>query len=361
MADNPTNTAALNPALEQFIRQKLVKQYNRSHVTANLLPKEVGMGKNLAWDVVVGTATGQVFDDGQVVVDFNADTELLATLPWAEYGDAFKITGRAEDGAQFSQTELANTWMVKLGQARERAAQKINDDIWLGDGSSVGGQKLFGLTMGANGPLSATGTYAGTLNRATYPQTQGITLGNGGIPRAISLSEIEYGFELVFNASGKIPTFGLTTSNIWRLLAELEGGSRRIMQEVYIRGQKLVMSLGFHAVEVNGVPVFKDISVPSGYLAFFSEDSISIEYLPVAPARVARGKIMATAPLAGLPQEQDMTGAPAGAGQPLVALVIALPSQGNFESWQLVSTIGLKVSRPNAHLLIKDIQFRAGN
>lgn len=351
-------TATLNPALEQFIRAKLVKQYNRSHVTANLLPKESGVGKNLAWDVVVGTAEGQVFDEGQLIEDFNADTELLATLPWSEYGDTFKITGRAEDGAQFSQTELANTWLVKLTQARERAAQKLNDDIWTGDGSAAP-QVLSGITLSTNGPLSATGTYAGTMVRATYPQTQGITMANGGIPRAISLSEIEYGFELVFNASGKIPTFGLTTSNIWRLLSELEGGNRRIMQEVYIRGQKLVMSLGFHAVEVNGVPVFKDISVPSGYLAFFSEDSIGLEYLPTAPARIARGKIMATAPLAGLPQEQDMTGAPMGSA--LMANIIALPSGGNFESWQIVSTLGLKVPRPNAHFLMKDIQFRAGN
>lgn len=352
-------TSVLNPALEQFIRAKLVKQYNRSHVTANLMPKKMGSGKNLAWDVVVGTAEGQVFEEGQLIEDFNADTELLATLPWAEYGDTFKITGRAEDGAQFSQTELANTWLVKLTQARERAAQKINDDIWDGDGSSAPAQVLYGLSMSTNGPLSATGTYAGTMNRATYPQTQGIVLANGGIPRAISLSEIEYGFELVFNASGKIPTFGLTTSNIWRLLAELQGGERRVMQEVYIRGQKLVMSMGFHAVEVNGVPVFKDISVPSGHLAFFSDDSIEIEYLPTAPARIARGKIMATAPLAGLPQEQDMTGAPPGSA--LMANVIALPSGGNFESWQLVSTIGLSVPRPNAHFLMKDIQFRAGN
>jgi hypothetical protein len=356
MAD--TDLAALNPALEQFIRQQVVKQYNRSHVTANLIRKEVGMGKNLAWDVSVGTATGQVFDDGQVVNTFNADVELLATLPWSEYGDAFKITGRAEDGAQFSKTDLGNTWMFKMIQARERAAKKVNDDIWSGDGTGAP-QKLYGLTMAANGPLSTSGTYAGTMDRATYPQTQGITLANGGIPRAISLSLVEYGFEQVFNASGKIPTWGITTSNIWRSLAEMEGGQRRILQEVYIRSQKLTMSLGFNAVEVNGVPVFKDISVPSGYLAFFSEDSIALEYLPTAPARVARGKIMATVPLAGLPQEQDMTGAPAGAGSPLVANIISLPSQGNFESWMIDCTLGLKVSRPNAHLLIKDIAFRA--
>jgi hypothetical protein len=353
-----TDIAALNPALEQFIRQRVVKQYNRSTVTLNLIQKQVGMGKNLAWDVSVGTGTGQVFDDGQTVSTFSADVEVLATLPWAEYGDALKITGRAEDGAQFSNTELGNTWVFKLMQARERAAKLVNDDIWTGDGSGSP-QKLFGLTKATGGPLSVSGTYAGTMDRSTYPQTAGITLGNGGIPRAISLSLIEYGFEQVFNASGKIPTFGVTTSNIWRLLCELDNDKRRVLQEVYVRGQKLNISLGFNAVEVNGVPVFKDISVPSGYLAFFSEDSIAMEYLPTAPARIARGKVMATVPLAGLPQEQDYTGAPAGSGQALIANVIALPSAGNFESWMIDATIGLKVDRPNAHLLIKDIQFRA--
>lgn len=349
-----TTTTELNPALEQFIRKEVVKQYNRSSVTTHLLRKEVGMGKNLAWDVSVGTGTGQVFDEGATVSVFNADVEVLATLPWAEYGDAFKITGRAEDGAQFSRTELGNTWLFKMLQARERAAKIINDDIWTGAGTA-GPQLLYGLTIASGGPLSTSGTYAGTMNRATYTQTQGITLSNGGVPRQVHLTLVEYGFEQVFNASGKIPTFGLTNSNIWRQLCELAGGDRRILQEVYIRGQKLNISLGFNAVEINGVPVFKDISVPTGYLGFFSDDSISIEYLPTAASRIARGKIMATVPLAGLPQEQDMTGVPTGAGIPLVGNVINLPAQGNFEAWQIVCTLGLKVSRPNAHLLIKDL------
>lgn len=349
------NLAQLDPALEQFIRQQSVKQYNRSSVTAHLIQKEVGTGKNLAWNVIVGTATGQVFTDGQVVSTFNTDVKQLATLAWCEYGDAFLVTGRAEDGAQFSQTDLGKTWIFELMGATERAAKKLNDDIWSGTGS---GGTFSGLTLASNGPLSATGTYANIV-RGTYPQFGGLTLGNAGIPRAVSLSLIEYGFELVFNASGKIPTFGLTTSNIWRVLCELVNDSRRVLQEVYVRGQKLNISLGFNAVEVNGVPVFKDISVPSGYLGFFSDDSIAIEYLPPAPARVQRGKIMATVPLAGLPQEQDMTGAPPGAGQALVANVIALPSAGNFESWMVDATCALKVPRPNAHFLIKDIAFRS--
>ena len=35
----------------------------------------------------------------QAVATFNKDDEVIATLPWSEYGDAFKITGRAEDAA----------------------------------------------------------------------------------------------------------------------------------------------------------------------------------------------------------------------------------------------------------------------
>jgi len=353
MADS--NFSAVQGALEQFIRERIVPQYNRSIVTSNLMPKMPGMGKNLAWDVTVGTATGQVFDDGQLVTTFNADTEILATLPWAEYGDAIKITGLAEDAAQFSRTQLGDLFLLKLTQARQRAGKLVNDDFWAGAGTA-GPQLLFGVTLAANGPLGGTGTYA-NINRALFPQWAGITLGNGGIPRAVNLSLIEYGLELVFNASGKIPTFGITTSNIWRLLCELAGDNRRVNQDVYIRGQKLNISLGFHSVEINGIPVFKDISVPSGYLAFFSEDSIAFEYLPTSPNRIARGKIAARVPLAGLPQEQDMTGAVNF--EPLVANLINLPANGNFEAFQLDCALQTKVMRPNAHLLIKDIAFRA--
>lgn len=348
------NLALLDPGLEQFIRREIAKQYNRSSVSTDLVRKDPGIGKNLAWDISVGTGTGQVFDDGQTVSTFNADTEVLATLPWAEYGDAFKITGRAEDAASLSNTELGQTWFFKMNQARERAAKKFNDDLWTGDGTPAP-QKLLGFTA-TNGPFDLTGSYGGQ-SRITYPQWAGIKLANGGVPRAITLDLIEYGFELVFNASGKVPTYGVTTSNIWRLLASMADGERRKNQETRVRGELISISMGYEFVEVNGVPVFKDISVPTGNLIFFHEPSNVIEYLRTAPSRIARGKIMATTPMAGLPQEQLMMGAPSGG--PLVANVISLPSQGNFESWMVVTTAQFRTSRPNANLWIADIAFRA--
>jgi hypothetical protein len=356
MAD--VTLASLNPSLEQLIRARSVKQYNRSSVTLNLLNKIPGNGKNLAWNFKVGTATGQVFDEGQVVTSFNSDSTVMASLPWAEYGDSFKITGLAEDGAQFSNTEHGAAFLANAMDARERAAEKVNSDIWVGPGTGSP-QRLAGLTMASNGPLSVSGTYAGTMNRTTYPQTQGIVIANGGVPRAISVSQIEYGFELAFNASGRTPTFGVTTANIWRLLSEL--CPVRVVRDVYIRGQKMNASFGFEHVEVNGVPVFKDVSVPSGHLGFFHDESITMEYLPTAPARIARGKVFATIPLAGLPQEQDMTGAPAGAGSALIANILKLPSAGNFDAFMLDCTLGFRVDRPNAHVMFKDIAFRAGD
>ena len=65
---------------------------------------------------------------------------------------------------------------------------------------------------------------------------------------------------------------------------------------------------------------------------------------------------MTRVPIAGLPQEQDMNGAPGM--KPLTANIIQLPAGGNFDSWMLNTTGGLEVVRPNAHLQIRDIQFK---
>lgn len=346
----------LDPALEQFIRKNTpVPQYNRPSVTLDLLQKRPGIGKNLAWDISVGTATGQVFAEGQAITTYQADTPLLALLPWAEYGDTFQITGRAEDAAAYSQTMLASQMLYQLGEARTRSAQGANNDLYTGTGN--GSPNHFTGYATANGPFDASGTYA-NQDRGTYTQWQGNVLGNGGVPRALTLPLIEYGLELVYNASGKTPTYGATTANLWRRLCELVGDKQRVNVDVVWRGgEVLTMKLGYNAVEVNGIPIFKDISVPSGNLLFFHEPSNGIEYLPVAPSRIARGKVKATVPLAGTPQEQTVMGMPPSGG-PLVAILIELPSAGNFDSWQLVSTCNSFCERPNANLWIKDLSYR---
>jgi hypothetical protein len=344
-----TTLATISAALEQRIREKIQEQYNRSDLTANLLAKRRGKGKNCAYDITVGTDTGQIFDDGQVVSTFQTDTELLATLNWAEYGDAFKITGRAEDVAEGDNTELGRLFLKRLMQTRGRAAEKVNTDVWTGDGTGSP-QKLLGITASA-GPLDSTGIYAGQ-NRATYPQWAGNVYSNGGIVRAVNLDLFEIGFQDTGTASGQQPTFGITTPAIWRRVASLVAPERRSITDLTIRGQKLTVQMGFNAIEINGVPLFKDKAVPSGMCAFFNEAHIGLEYLPVAQSRIQRGKVRAMVPLNGTPQEMD--GKVPG-GEPLMAALIELPAAGNFDNWMLDATIQLWCDQPNSHFLIKDL------
>jgi hypothetical protein len=348
MAD--TNFAAVTNALEQRIRQKLADQTNRSTVTLNLLAKKRGKGKNVAFDATFGTDTGQIFDDGQVVSTFQADTEQPATLQWGEYGDAFKVTGRAEDASAGDGTELDQLFVVKLRQARMRAAEKINQDLWTGDGSASP-QKIHGITATA-GPLAATGIYAG-INRASFGQWAGNVFANGGVPRALSLSLVQTAFAATFDASGKSPTFGLAPSSIFNRLAELTNQDRRFMQEVMIRGQKITLQEGWEAIEINGKPVFRAREVPSGTLAFFHADHLYVEFLPVAPTRMARGKVKAMVPLAGTPQEQ-MDGKVLES-EALMAALIELPSAGNFDSWMLDTNVQLVCDEPHSHFLLQDL------
>jgi hypothetical protein len=343
--------STIQDALEQRIRARIPAQYNRSDVTLNLMAKGPGKGKNVAIDVTVGTATGQIFDDGAVVSVFNNDTELLATLPWSEYGDAFKITGRAEDASAGDGTELGQLFMKKLMQARTRAAEKINTDIWTGDGTASP-QKLLGLSA-SSGPLDSTGTYM-TIIRGTHTQWAGNKFANGGIARAVSLDFLNSTLEQIGIASGKSPTYGITTYPIWRRIASLVEPERRYLQDVTIRGEKLTIQMGFNAVEVNGIPIFRDKAVPSGKFAWINEQTIGLQALPVAQTRRDRGKVMAMVPLGGTPQEQDGTARGRG-GEALQAALISLPAVGNFEQWMLDATIALWCDQPNANGLIEDL------
>ena len=210
MAD--TTFASVSSALEQRFRKKVQAQPNRATVLLNLLAKEAGSGKNCAWDITVGTGTGQVFDDGADVVTFNTDTDLPCIENWSEMGDAFAITGLAEDTAADDSTDMAQLYMKRLVEATQRAAAKINVDLWTADGSASP-QKLHGLLATA-GPLDSTGTYAGQ-SRASFPQWASNKLSNGGVPRAPTIDLIEQGFEAAYLASGRVPQACITTTAIW--------------------------------------------------------------------------------------------------------------------------------------------------
>lgn len=354
MAD--TTLASIVDALCQRLRPRITTQYNRSDVKLNALRKGPGRGKNISGDVTFGTTVLQTFTDGQVVTQFDSDTEVPWNLPWAELGGALKITGRAEDAAQGDDTELGALFMKKLMDRKTSIAGGINTELYTG----AGGNSVIG-TQTASGPLDSTGIWA-NINRATYPQWAGNVLANGGVPRGLSMRLIDQAFEAVDTAKGGGLSFGFASPAVFNVLCRMAGDKVRVVQEAYIRGEPLKAAMGFNAVEVHGVPIFKDSAATSGTLELLCDQHIGIEYLPAAPSRLSRGKVLMMVPLAGTPHEQLNALMPSGQApsigeaSALMGMLIYLPSVGNFDAWQLVTTCNLWCDRPNAHALIKDIE-----
>lgn len=342
--------AQVSVALEQRYRREVVGQPNRATLLLNLLSKRRGKGKNVAYDISVGTDVGQVFDDGADVSVFNNDTELPVTHPWSEYGDAFAITGRAEDAAAGDGTELTNLWIKKLKDACDRSAQKAQTDLMTGAGTASP-QLLYGLFSTA-GPLDSTGIYGG-VNRATFPQWAGNKLANGGIPRPVSTKLLEDAFTATYIASGITPDFCATTPVLWQKLADILCPDRRYPQSVNVRGQVIVLDGGYQAVQINGIPIFKDKDLPAGNFIGLSMSHIGIEYLPVAPARLERSSVLGQFPIAGTPQEQ--LGAEGTPGEALMVTAYLLGRTGNKTKVELLCTIQTWSDKSNAHYWLADL------
>lgn len=342
------NFAAVSVALEQRFRRELHKQPNRSAVTLNLLRKRAGKGKNAAWTVQVGTAVGVYYDDGEDVGAYQTDTKLPATLNWAEFGDSFAITGRAEDAVAGADQEMSQLFMHDLRDASDRAAAKGNIEIWSGLGTAAP-QKILGLATAA-GPLDASGTYAG-VDRATYPQWAASKYTNSGVVRAFNWGLVDVAYKDAYIAAGRGPKAMVTTPAIWTRGAEALEPSRRYLQEVYIRGQKVILDAGWQALNWNGIPVFMDKDAPSGHFAGLDLDAIDVEFLPVAPARTERGEVLAFVPIAGTPEEQGEK-PPA---QALMAALYKLARTGNKAKFQLLCTAQLTATRCNSSFLITDL------
>lgn len=336
MADASFSTTS--GALEQRVRAKLTRQPNRASVLLNLLQKTRGSGKNVAFDVTVGTDVGTYYDDGEDVSTYNNDTELMATLPWSHVGDAFALTGTAEDVAAGEPTELANLFMKKLTDCIHRVAAKANLELISGLGTASP-QKVHGI-CNTTGPLGATGQYA-NIDRGSYSQWAASVTAVSG---ALTMSVIEQKLEDIYIASGTQPDLIVTTPALWRRYAELVAPEKRYLQEVTIRGEVIKLDGGWSALEVNGIPMFKEKDMVTGEMAFINSQHMGVEFLPAAPRKNA--DFLGEVPIAGTPQEQAGN-VPDASG--LMARVWKLARTGDKSKYQVLTKIALWSDKCNAH------------
>jgi len=345
MAD--TTLAAVAGTLATLFEDRITSQINRSCVALQLLPVGPGEGKNLQWSARFGTDVGESIADGADVQagDYKRDSKVPASLDYGTYHAPFAVTGKALAGALVTgnPAELAALFADELGDAIERLAKGIQTALYTGDGTT---DNMFGLCA-TGGPLATTGTYAG-IDRSTYPQWASNVDDNGGTPRALTLDLMRDIRTEVYEACGMPFDLILTTPALHAKYSKLIGQERRWVDNVRLRGGKITLDAGFHMLEFDGVPVVRDVDVPTGEMLFLNSEYLKVCQMPDGLSAVNQS--MAMAALVGSPEDQF------GEGRTrLTARINPLGRTGDKYKFQLILYPQLKNRRPNAHGRIIDL------
>lgn len=341
--------ASITGALATIFEDDIVSQYNRSVVLTQLLPFKEGTAKNLAWDPEFdGTNNAGAIAEGADVSAYSDDSIVAATLAWSNYSDAFSVSGMALSAAMAAANpaELENLFGEKLERAITRLTRKLNVDWYTGVGAGASPPTIHGLIATAGG-LKATGTYAG-LDRGTYTQWAGNELANGGVAREVNVDLMRAARVAIFNACGERPDLIICDATQQEKYGATQAGSRRLVQDVRLRGQAITLDGGYQALDFDGIPVVADPNCPAGKMLFLNSKYIRVRQLPRANIPMAMSQ--ASVRLHGAAEEQ--------LGQTATSLTASLQLlsvTGDAFKFQLILYPQIQVRRPNAHAVLSDL------
>ena len=343
MAYTGTTLATFSAALTKLFEDKIITQVNRAVVGAQLLEVIEGRGQNVQWPARVGTQTGYVLADGADVTDYHSDTKVPAVLQYGTYVESLAVSDKAIAAARASTnpTEMLDLLAEETMEAVPRLARKIGADFYSGTGAA---DTILGLvhTAGGNpaGALQATGVYAG-IDRAVYPQWASNVVHNGGVARPLTTLLMRDTEREIYVASGMNPDLILCDPYQHEQYGLLLGPSRRYLQEVTLRGQKITLDGGYKALDFDGTPVIRDAACPAGTMLFMCTEHCRLYQLKTPEA---------TLPVAGTPEAQF------GAGRTRLSTRIkALAPTGAHIKLMMDCWVQLQIRRPNCCGQLKDL------
>lgn len=353
MAVTTVDVSRITNALATIFAPKIIAQMNRSVVLLQLLPFAEGAGKNMSWDVefpnASATATSTIVEGADVAV-YNDDDIVPAVLQWGDYSEAIQITGKARAIAASTGNpeELVDLFGQKIERAIRRLCKNIGKDIYTGAGSSGAIMGLFGgATLTSGAPMSNAGTYA-SVNRSTYTDWKCNVLANSGVARANSIALMRQARRTIYEACGEMPDLIVCDAAQHEAYGALFGTERRYVQEVTIRGQRIVLDGGYRALEFDGIPVIADVNCPAGNMLFLNSSYLKMRQLRDSVDGVNKSRGMVN--LHGTAEEQF------GAAQTkLQARMNDIAVTGDAVKFQMVLYPQLQMERCNAHLLLTDL------
>lgn len=331
-----TTFATIGGALNTLLEPRVTSSINRAVVLAQILPVEGPRGKNISWDVKLGTATAGAVDDGATVSTYNADTKTPATLNYGIYSDPFSISGFSLTAAAESGPEqLADLFMDEAGDSLERLGQAIGKAVYDGDGGSSPAA-IHGLHDSTVSPIGDSGIYAG-IDRSTYTQWKGTVVSAAGA--TLSMPLLRELSRKIYIASGQRPNLYITDPTQHEKYAALFSQERRYVQEVRTSSGVIKLDGGYRVLEIDGVSFLEDVQHPAQKVTALNTNYVKVRHMPSGPNAINGG--MGVAQLA--PSAEEQLGE---RKMQITARINPLGRNGDAFRFQLVTYVQLQVKRP---------------
>lgn len=356
MAWPTVDLAAITAALPTILADRIIPQMNRSAPELQLIPFAAGAAKNMVWDVEFKNASESVnsaLAEGAVVSTYGDDDVVPATLNWCDYSESIAVTGKAMSAARGSAgrggaSELQDLWVHKTLGAVRRLAKNLGRDFWQGPGT---GNRMLGLyggaTLTAAAPLSNSGTYAG-INRSTYADWKNNVLLNGGVQRPLSFDLMRDMRKAIYDACGEMPDLIMCDTAQHEAYGKLFGDQRRYVQEITVRGQKIVLDGGYKALEFDGIPIIASVNHPANAQTWLNTNYVKLRALDDMPTEANRSPGMIQ--LQAMPEEQLLSGA-----CPFRARLNPLAVTGDLYPIQMILYPQIQLERCNVNGVLGDL------
>lgn len=333
-------------ALGTRFQRDLYHQFNRNATTLALVPARPATNKVPAWDVTfTDGAAPAAFAEGSDVQtsEFGADKNVPATLGWGMYRAPFALSDsevmQAMQGIG-SPEALEDILGERMLTRAAYLAAKINQDLFVGDGSDGSGNPT--LVGFYGGGLAATGSYAG-IDRGTYPEHATTVLANGGVPRPLTADLLNQAEAQLFTKCGRNHDFMMTSVGVRRKYKGL------FETAVQWRTPDTQNIPGVTDPEYGNVPVKRDKDASAGKLIMGVREFLEVQFLPGLGGRDTVMEQMRT--LQGINGNPGAT--PTATSIPF--FITPLAKTGNSVKFNLWIQLQLCIRRCNAFVVIEDI------
>lgn len=280
----------ISAALSLVLRPKLQTQINSVAVLPYLLPVVRGEGKSLNWTAeFTGAANAAASAEGvaRSSSDADAEIEVGATLPWAQYDKVSSVSdlAQAAAGSNFNPESIGaigrDLLLGRVGAQARRIALGIASDMYAGDPGATP-PELAGAALA----IDSSGTFAG-IAPGTYAEWAAVE--DTGPLAALSFSVIRQFFTDIYDACGFMPEFVTVPSNVFNAVRDLYSDyEAHVMREITLsRGggangdepRTVKLAAGMRAIEVDQIPFVLDKWATANTAYAWNTDFVAIHQL----------------------------------------------------------------------------------